>query len=349
MTTKCDTGGEHFIGQELWSPIDVTAPDVTFERCTFRSKDPQHTLLTTGVNTKVENCEFLGDFNVGCRRAIAVNSAGVRIYRSRFRDIHHAQDASCVAGWSGSKDLIVEDCYGEASGENVIFGGSDCDGEANIPQDLIFRRNYWTTPPWWKSKPNGCTVKNLMEFKNAKRVLVEDSDLSFSWADGQTGFGIVLTVRNQDGGNPYAVVEDVTFRRVVCRDTVQGIQILGTDDTHPSGTMKRILFDTCRFSYNGGGNGVQLGHGVEGLEFKKCSFWSSDSSKWLAFNGTPIHGLVVSDTNANEGWYGIHGDNSSPGIPTLETFAPGASFTNVTLWRGPSGSNYPYPAGITVV
>ena len=54
MTTKCETGGEHYIGQELWSPIEVTAPDVTFERCTFRSKDPQHTLLTTGVNARRE-------------------------------------------------------------------------------------------------------------------------------------------------------------------------------------------------------------------------------------------------------------------------------------------------------
>ena len=273
------------------------------------------------------------------------------ITKTRFRDIHHAQDAQCVAGWDGRKDLLVEDCYGEASGENVIFGGSDCTSEDRIPQDILLRRNVWTKPPYWHSKPNGCTVKNLLELKNAKRVLrLKTPTSSYSWADGQTGFGIVLTVRNQDGGNPYATVEDVTFLRCVCRETVSGIQILGTDDTHPSGVMKRITFDTCRFTYQGG-NGVQLGHGVEGLHIQGCSFWSGTNNKWLAFNGPdqPVKGLIVSDTNANEGYYGIHGDDTAPGTPTLTVYAPDAVFTNVSIWRGPSGANYPYPAGITVI
>ena len=334
---------------ELWSPVEVTDPDVRFEHCRFRSKDPQHTLLTTGPNTQVYDCDFLGDYNYGARRAIAVNSGGVRIEKSRFRDIHHAQDSQCVAGWDGTRDLIVEDCYGEASGENVIMGGADAQSEDRVPQDIVIRRCYWTKSQYWRYKPNGCTVKNLFELKNAKRVLIEDCDFSFSWTDGQTGFGIVLTVRNQDGGNPYATVEDVTFRRCVSRDTIQGIQILGTDYTHPSGIMKRVAFESCRFTYNGGGNGIQLGDGVEGLSFTGCSFWSSDSSKWLALFGTPCKGLVVKDSNANEGWYGIHGDNSSPGIPSLTQYAPDAQFANVALWRGPSGANYPYPAGITVM
>ena len=45
--------------------------------------------------------------------------------------------------------------------------------------------------------------------------------------DGQTGFCIVLTVRNQDGGNPWATVEDVTFSKCVTRDTISVIQVLG--------------------------------------------------------------------------------------------------------------------------
>ena len=349
MQTKCETHGEVFTNQTLESPVEVLAQNVTFEHCKFISKDPQHTLLTTGLNTQVHDCDFYGDYLLGARRGIAVNSAGVTVTNSRFRDIFHAQDAQCIAGWDGTRDLLVEDCYGEASGENVIFGGSDCQDESRIPQNITIRRCYFTKLLWWKSKPNGATIKNLLELKNCKNVLVEDCDFSNSWTDGQTGFGLVLTVRNQDGANPYATVEDVIIRRSVFRDIEQGIQILGIDDTHPSQSMKRVSLESVRVVFSGG-NGVQLGNGVEGLSFDKCNFWSSNASKWLAFNcpDRPITGLVVSNSDANEGEYGILGDDSSPGTPTIQKYAPDARFTNVSLWRGNSGNTYPYPSGITV-
>ena len=347
--TKCETPDERITDQELQSPVEVTAPGVIFERCRFKSADPQHTLLTTGERTQVHDCDFLGDYNGGARRGIAVNSAGVIITTSRFRDLHHTQDAQCIAGWDNSRDLLVEDCFGEASGENVIFGGADAQSEDRQPANIIIRRCTWTKPTYWKAKPSGATVKNCFELKNARNVLVEDCNFAQSWVDGQTGFCIVLTVRNQDGGNPWATVEDVTFRKCVTRDTISVIQILGTDDTHPSGTMRRLTFEHCRFEFREG-NGIQLGHGAEGISISHCNFWSPTNGKWLAFNGPdkPIVGLVISDTDANEGQYGIHGDDTASGQPTLDVYAPDAQFHNVTLWRGPSGTTYPYPAGITV-
>ena len=32
-----------------------------------------------------------------------------------------------------------------------------------------------------------------------------------NWVDGQAGMAVLFTVRNQDGGAPWSVVEDVTF------------------------------------------------------------------------------------------------------------------------------------------
>jgi len=342
------TPDERVADCELTSPVIVYAPGVTFERVRFKVADPQHTLLTTGERTHVIDCDFLGDYLTGCRRAIAVNSPGVVVRQSRFHDIHHAQDAACIAGWDGTKDLLVEDCFGEASGENVIFGGADCQGEDRIPQDITIRRCTWTKPERWKAKPNDATCKNLFELKNARRVLFEDCNLANSWTDGQTGFGIVLTVRNQDGGNPYAVVEDVLIRKCVMRNVESAVQILGTDDTHPSGLMRRVTFEHCQFEYLHG-NGVQLGNGVEGLTFADVKLWSPNNGKFLAFNNPqrPVVGLVMTNIDANEGQYGILGDDSSPGIPTLDMYAPGASFQNVLLWRGPNGP-YPYPPGISV-
>jgi hypothetical protein len=347
--TRCDTGGAHYTDQEFPSPVEVAAPDVTFERCRFKAAAPEHTLLTTGDRTHVIDCDFLGDYTYGGRRGIAVNSGGVIIEKSRFRDLHHANDAQCIAGWDGTRDLLVEDCFGEASGENVIFGGSDAQSQDRQPQNILIRRCTWTKPTYWQSKPSGATVKNCFELKNAKHVQILDCNFAQSWVDGQTGFCIVLTVRNQDGGNPWASVEDVTFSKCVTRDTISVIQILGVDDTHPSDTMKRISFDHCRFEFRDG-TGIQMGNGAEGLAFTHCNFWSPTNGKWLGFNNPqrPIVGLTISDTDANEGAYGILGDDSGAGQPTLDLYAPDAQFANVTLWRT-HPNNYPYPAGITVI
>ena len=256
-----------------------------------------------------------------------------------MREIHHAQDAACIAGWDNTRDLLVEDCFGESSGENFILGGADAQSEDRQPQDITLRRCTFTKPDRWRTKPNGATVKNLFELKNAKRVLVEACNFAKSWTDGQTGFGIVLTVRNQDGGNPWASVEDVTFRNCVMRDVVSGIQILGVDDTHPSGVMRRITFDRCQIEFLEG-NGIQLGNGAEGITITHSNFWSPNAGKWLAFNcpDRPIVGLTITNSDASEGWYGIHGDGTAPGTPTLDVYAPSATFEGVTLWRGMSGT-----------
>ena len=184
---RFETSDQYITDQELWSPVEVTAPDVTFERCRFKSTDPQHTLLTTGERTQVHDCDFLGNYTYGGRRGIAVNSPGVVITKSRFRDLHHAQDAQCIAGWDNTRDLLIEDCFGEASGENIIFGGADAQSEDRQPQDIIIRRCTLTKPTYWQSKPSGATVKNCFEIKNAKRVQVLDCNFAQSlgrWADG---------------------------------------------------------------------------------------------------------------------------------------------------------------------
>jgi len=343
------TSDQRITDQVLWSPIEVTAPGVVFERCIFKSTDPQHTLLTTGERTQVHNCDFLGNYTYGGRRGIAVNSPGGIITKSRFRDLHHAQDAQCIAGWDDTRDLLVEDCFGEASGENVIFGGADALSQDRQPQNIIIRRCTWTKPTYWSSKPSGATVKNCLELKNAKNVLIEDCNFAQSWLDGQTGFCLVLTVRNQDGTNPWASIEDITIRKCVTRDTIGVFQILGVDDTNPSGVMRRVRVEHCRFEYRDG-TAIQIGNGVEGFDVQDCSFWSANNGKFLGFNNPqrPNVGLTISDSDANEGGYGIHGDDTAPGQPTLDVYAPDATFSNVTLWRTAWTNNYPYPAGITV-
>ena len=69
---------ERIMDCELDSPVVVTAPGVVFERVRFKSRDPQHTLLTTGERTQVHDCDFLGTIwsaRVGASRRTAPASS----------------------------------------------------------------------------------------------------------------------------------------------------------------------------------------------------------------------------------------------------------------------------------
>jgi len=64
---------------------------------------------------------------------------------------------------------------------------------------------------------------------------VEENLFEFNWADAQNGFAILFTVRNQDGGAPWASIEDVTFRGNVIRHAGGGVNILAATTTTRAG------------------------------------------------------------------------------------------------------------------
>ena len=112
-------------------------------------------------------------------------------------------------------------------------------------------------------------VKNLFELKNARRVLVDGNLLEYNWPQAQNGFAILFTVRNQDGGAPWSVVEDVTFSNNVIRHVAAGINILGRDDNHKSEQAQRIAIRNNVFMDVGGAWGFgrlfQLLEGTHGV------------------------------------------------------------------------------------
>src|SRR5262249_26034611 len=52
----------------------------------------------------------------------------------------------------------------------------------------------------------------------------------YNWGDGQNGFGILFTPRNQGGKSPWSVVADVTFTNNIVRHSGSGFNIAGPDD-----------------------------------------------------------------------------------------------------------------------
>ena len=133
----------------------------------------------------------------------------------------------------------MTDNYLEAASENVMFGGANSSSPANVPADILVENNHFSKRLEWRGD-HPAAVKNLFELKSAKRAIIRNNLFERNWTDAQNGYGILFTVRNDDGGAPWSVVEDVLFERNVVRDVENGFNVLGYDSYQPSGRTTRV-------------------------------------------------------------------------------------------------------------
>jgi hypothetical protein len=148
-------------------------------------------------------------------------------------------DSQAVLGGLGNAPMgpykIVNN-FLEAAAESIQLGG----GAATVtPTDIEIRRNFMFKPMiWMRGQPgfvggangNPFIVKNLFELKNAQRVLFEGNVLENTWGGfTQTGFGILLTPKNQAIGKnnvcPNCLVTDVTIRKCKISHVGSGLQL----------------------------------------------------------------------------------------------------------------------------
>src|SRR4029077_14112352 len=102
------------------------------------------------------------------------------------------------------------------------------------PTDVTIQYNDIVKPDSWN--PNdpsfGGTkwiVKNLVEFKNCVRCLVQGNRMIGSWGGyTQIGFGILVGVKNQNNGCPLCVVSDITIRNNWISKTGEAMQVMIT-------------------------------------------------------------------------------------------------------------------------
>jgi hypothetical protein len=321
----------------------------------------------------IDRCYVHGTPSGNVRRGIALNSARTAVVDSYFSDFHElATDSQAIAGWNGPGPFAIVNNYLEAAAENVMFGGSDPAISNLVPSDIEIRNNLFTKKLSWKAgDPSyagiGWAVKNLLELKNARRVLVNGNTFERIWAAGQSGHAIVLTPRNQNGSAPWSAVQDITFTNNVVRQAAAGINILGTDDTYPSQRTSRVLIrNNLFYDIDGaawsGGSGVllQVVGGVNDLSFRHNT--AVQSGGVILADGSPANSAFeAADNIAPHNAYGVYGSGRGVGNAALDTYFPQAVFTNNALagpWPTSGGattsmySNYPgnfFPSSLAAV
>jgi hypothetical protein len=208
------------------------------------------------------------------------SSRYVAVVDSFFTDFH------CTAGTSpcGDTQAIIgglsNDPMGpykivnnflEAAGENIMFGGSRA---TTTPQDIEICKNHMFKPLTWMKGQTGYVggasgnpfiVKNLLELKNAQRVLIDGNIMENSWGGfTQVGFAILLTPKNPGGLN--SQVTDVTIRYDSISHVGAGLQIanaLADGGAAPRDGQRYsihdiVIDDIDRVKYNGPGEFAQI-------------------------------------------------------------------------------------------
>jgi hypothetical protein len=230
-----------------------------------------------------------------------------------------------------------------------MFGGADPDIPNLVPSDIEIIRNHLTKPLRWKKdapsfEGTEWAVKNLLELKNARRVVIEGNLLEHNWPQAQNGFAILFTVRNQDGGAPWSVVEDVTFRNNYVRRVAAGINVLGRDDNHPSELTRRIaivnnLFEDVGGTWGGNGRLFQLLDRTSGITIEHNTAFQTGGIIFAGDTG-PHESFVFQNNVMPHNEYGVIGSGSGSGNGTLEKFFPGVVFRRNVLVGAPAAS-YP--------
>ena len=306
----------------------------------------------------------------GQRRGIALNCIDGTVtnsYISGFLDTPVGGDTQGIGIWLGTGPYTITNNYIEAGSENIFVDASVGMGVGNVPSDILIKGNTLNKPAVWHDGRNH-NVKNLLEFKAGRRVRVEDNDLSGNWADGQSGFAVVLTVRNDDGQTPWATIEHFVYINNRVSRAPAGINFLGHDDGgRQSGQANDIQILNSTFALDttiaaapsavSAARTVQMFGAPQNVAFDHVTVavngWLSTIFTFGAGTApdAPIVGLSVTNCEFVQGAYGIIGNAMGTGLATLNIVAPSIIWTNVIVHNGGNGADgfVSFPAGTTIV
>ena len=286
-----------------------------------------------------------GHATMGLTRCVIMNTASSAVVDSYLDDCHTSgSDSQAIVAYNGTGPFLIENNYLAGAGENVMFGGSDPSIQGLIPSDIVFRRNHVHKPASWKGK---WTSKNLLELKNAQRILIEGNVFENNWIDGQAGHAFNFKSTNQSGGAPWSVTRDVNFQYNLIWKSACGMKVSSAE--HVAGTAgltERIriahnMFSDIGVTYTGCATVLQFQYDVADLTAEYNTGWASIAA--IIFTGLPaLQRATIRGNILGRGAYGMKGDNSGEGNSTLSTYAPGGVVTGNLILGGIAAS---YPAG----
>jgi hypothetical protein len=318
----------------------------------------QNTLATVPHHLVLDRVYLHDDPAYAQRRGVALNSGDAQIVNSHFAKFSNPNnETQAIGGWNGPGPYLIENNYLEAASENIMFGGEDPHILNLIPTGITIRRNRIVKPTSWMKTVH---VKNLIELKNAASVVIDANTLEQVWLDGQQGYALMFSPRNQSGTAPWSQVRDVVVKNNVIRHVGAGVNITGYDDLHTSGqtqdiTITNNLFYDVTAAWTATttlapGRGIYIGAGPKDIAITKNTFVTASSALLIGGGKSPtgvqITGFVFNDNLVHAGKYPIYGNAQGEGTKGLTYYTPGFEFQGNVIGKTSTAA---YPPGADMV
>jgi hypothetical protein len=358
-------GAHHFTFQGIeFAPVNATVFISDIVR--LGEGQGEQTLVAQAPHDIVfDRCYIHGHPTQDNQRGISANTGELTVSNCYISEIHGIGfDTQAICGWNGPGPFHIINNYLEGAGENVLFGGADSAIAELMPTNLEFRRNYCFKPLTWRvGHPSYAgkhwTVKNLFELKALSGAVIDGNVFENNWTDGQDGSGILFTVRNQECGAPWSIVENVTFTNNTVKNvTGAAINFLGEDNEVTAAFGKCVPAST-----SGRGTDVLVNnnvfHTVGGAFLLLNGFYNITISRnthlqngnTMTLYGQDSLGFSYIDNVTREQEFGIFGEGGLIGTAALEAWTPGYTFTGNVLAHpyatNPVGNDYPAEVTIT--
>lgn len=332
--------------------ITIPGDQVTLIGLEVRKVNPLTDIVTfTGAHVTLDRVRILGDATKGAKRGVAAGGNGdAAIVRSYIDDCfatYPGNDSQAIIAWDMAPGLRIEDNFLRAGSETILIGGADASSAERMPSSVTIRGNTITKRPEWQTMLVG--VKNTLELKAARNVIIEDNDISHSWGGhGQDGYAVLFTVRNQDGRAHWSTVQNVVFRGNRISHAAGALNILGVDNiketktgmptavgsVRPSVRASTISITGNTFTdidpttWAGSNKMIQIGSGPVDVTIDQNTFAGQHLGSQVYFYGTPPAArLMVTGNTWPKATYGIKGDGQASGAATWAAFVSGGSLS----------------------
>ncbi len=345
MMTALTASGWWIAGVEFMVSPSVTVPQYGVVRLGDGSS-LQNDLTKVASDLVLDRVYIHAQGNQNTSRCVELNSARTAIQDSYLADCHaNGYDSQAILGWNGPGPFKIVNNTLYGSGENVMFGGADPTIPNLVPSDIEIRRNYIYTPSGWKGV---WTKKNLLELKNAQRMVIQDNVFDGSWSDAQNGYAITMKSTNQSGRCTWCVVRDITIRGNIIRNAGSGFGLSAQDPGTVGGPLARVLIEQNVMeninlgAYNGEGRLVYLMNNPRDVTIRSNTMTSTGTVRqFLLLDAPPaVTNLAYENNLVSYGSYGLFNTQYGIGQVALKAVAGVASFKNVEM-IGPYQAGYP--------